>query len=198
MSTVFQDLSYSERQFDDLNLYPYLRGVLFSKNIFLRIVCFFVLEKLSKSQSADVILYVRFLSSMLLRLGVGVNFKPRKRTLAGYLNNFLLDKLNMIGLTICVLAFLSSSWFDISNQDEVKTFKIFDKASGGLTFKIKENTVLESGNFILKNNTLTSDSEFYLQIKGTAIGTIFAPTYANLTMRYQELKFTLLSNRVTL
>ena len=79
-----------------------------------------------------------------------------------------------------------------------KTFKIFDKASGGLTFKIKENIVLESGNFILKNNTLTSDSEFYLQIKGTAIGTIFAPTYSNLTMRYQELKFTLLSSRVTL
>ena len=29
--------------------------------------------------------------------------------------------------------------------------------------------VLESANFILKNNTLTSDSEFYLPIKATAI-----------------------------
>ena len=34
-------------------------------------------------------------------------------------------------------------------------------------------------NFILKNNTLTFDSEFYLQIKGTAMGTIFAASYAN-------------------
>ena len=48
--------------------------------------------------------------------------------------------------------------------------------------------VLQSANFILKNNTWTFDSEFYLQIKGTAMGTIFAPTYANLTMGYHEIK----------
>ena len=47
--------------------------------------------------------------------------------------------------------------------------------------------VLESVNFILKNNTLTFDSEFHLHIKGTAMGTIFAPTYANLTMGYHEI-----------
>ena len=45
-----------------------------------------------------------------------------------------------------------------------------------------------SSNFILKNNTLSFDSKFYLQIKGTAMGTIFAPTYANLTMAYYEIK----------
>ena len=43
----------------------------------------------------------------------------------------------------------------------------------------KKEFVLESANFILKNNTLTFDSEFYLQMKGTAMGTIFAPTYVN-------------------
>ena len=48
--------------------------------------------------------------------------------------------------------------------------------------------VWESANFILKSNTLTFDSEFYLQIKGTAMGTIFAPTYTNLTMGYHEIK----------
>ena len=35
---------------------------------------------------------------------------------------------------------------------------------------------------------VTFDSEFYLQIKGTSIGTIFTPTYANLTMGYHEIK----------
>ena len=50
--------------------------------------------------------------------------------------------------------------------------------------KFKKEFVLESANFILKNNTVTFDSEFYLQIKGTAMGTIFAPTYANLTIGY--------------
>ena len=50
--------------------------------------------------------------------------------------------------------------------------------------KFKKEFVLESANFILKNNIVTFDSEFYLQIKGTAMGTIFAPTYANLTIGY--------------
>ena len=52
----------------------------------------------------------------------------------------------------------------------------------------RKEFVLESANFILKNNTLTFDSEFYLQIKGTKMGTIFAPTYADLTMGYHEIK----------
>ena len=49
-------------------------------------------------------------------------------------------------------------------------------------------TLVLSSSFILKNNTLTFDSEFYLQIKGTAMGPIFAPYYANLTMAYYEIK----------
>ena len=54
--------------------------------------------------------------------------------------------------------------------------------------RFRKAFVLESANFILKNNMLTFDSEFYLQIKGTAMSTIFAPTYANLTMRCHEIK----------
>ena len=54
--------------------------------------------------------------------------------------------------------------------------------------RFKKEFVLESANFTLKNNTLIFDSEFYLQIKRTAMGTIFAPTYANLTIRYHEIK----------
>ena len=43
-------------------------------------------------------------------------------------------------------------------------------------------------NFILNNNTLTFDAEFYLQIKRTAMDTFFAPTDANLILRYHEIK----------
>ena len=32
------------------------------------------------------------------------------------------------------------------------------------------------------------NNEFYNQIKGTAMGTIFAPTYATLSMGYFEIK----------
>ena len=54
--------------------------------------------------------------------------------------------------------------------------------------RFRKAFVLESANFILKNNTLTFDSKFYLKIKGTTMGTIFAPTYANITMGYHEIK----------
>ena len=35
---------------------------------------------------------------------------------------------------------------------------------------------------------MTFDSVFFLQLKGTAMGTVFAPTYANLTMAYHEIQ----------
>ena len=57
-----------------------------------------------------------------------------------------------------------------------------------LDTRFRKAFVLESANFILKNNTLTFDSEFYLQIKWTAMATIFAPTYSNLTMGHPEIK----------
>ena len=65
---------------------------------------------------------------------------------------------------------------------------ILTKYSGGLNPRFRKEFVLKSADFILKNNTLTFDSEFYLQIKGTVMSTIFATTYVNLTMGYREIK----------
>ena len=50
--------------------------------------------------------------------------------------------------------------------------------------RFKKELALELANFTVKGNTLTFDSEFYLQIKQAANDTVFAPTYANLNMRY--------------
>ena len=47
---------------------------------------------------------------------------------------------------------------------------------------------LESVDFILKNNTCVFNDEYFLQLQGTAMGTVFAPTYANLSMGYHEIK----------
>ena len=55
--------------------------------------------------------------------------------------------------------------------------------------RFKTELILESANFLLKNQTLTFDPKFYWQIKGMAIGIIFAPTYVNLTMGYHEIRF---------
>ena len=48
--------------------------------------------------------------------------------------------------------------------------------------------VLESIKMILENNCVFND-EFYRQISGTTMGTIFVPAYATLTMRYFEVRF---------
>ena len=44
--------------------------------------------------------------------------------------------------------------------------------------------VSECAKFVLQNNNMKFDNEYYNQIKGTAMGTIFAPTYATLLMGY--------------
>ena len=55
--------------------------------------------------------------------------------------------------------------------------------------RFSKRFILESIKIILENNNCTFNDEFYRQISGTAMGTIFAPTYATLTMGYFEVHF---------
>ena len=48
--------------------------------------------------------------------------------------------------------------------------------------RFNKEFVLECAAFILQNNNMKFSNEFYNQIKGTAMGTIFVPTYATLSM----------------
>ena len=64
-----------------------------------------------------------------------------------------------------------------------------DKFPESLHRRFPKEFVLESVKFILENNNLNFDNEYFNQIKGTAMGAIFAPTYANLTMGFFELTF---------
>ena len=54
----------------------------------------------------------------------------------------------------------------------------------GLHGRFNKEFVLECAKLILQNNNTKFNNEFYNQIKGTALGTIFAPTYATLSMGY--------------
>ena len=54
--------------------------------------------------------------------------------------------------------------------------------------RFNKEFVLECAKFILQNNNMKFNNEFYNQIKGTSMGTIFAPTYATLSMRFFEIK----------
>ena len=64
-----------------------------------------------------------------------------------------------------------------------------DKFPESLHPRFPKEFVLESVKFILENNNLNFNNEYFNQIKGTTKGTIFTPTYANLTMGYFELTF---------
>ena len=58
---------------------------------------------------------------------------------------------------------------------------------------------MEAASFILSNNSMTFDEMFYFQIEGTAMGTIFAPTYATLSMGFHEIELhAIMRNKFTL
>ena len=54
--------------------------------------------------------------------------------------------------------------------------------------RFHKNFILEGIKLILTNNIFEFNREYYKQIKGTAMGTKMAPTYANLTLGYLERK----------
>ena len=64
-----------------------------------------------------------------------------------------------------------------------------EKHPDSLHSRFSKGFVLESIKILLENNHCTFNDEFYRQISGTAMGTIFAPTYVTLTMGYFEFHF---------
>ena len=64
-----------------------------------------------------------------------------------------------------------------------------DKFHESLHPRFSKEFVLGSVKFILENNNLKFDNDFFNQMKFTAMDNIFAPTYTNLTMAFYELIF---------
>ena len=61
-----------------------------------------------------------------------------------------------------------------------------DKHPDIIDNRFSKEFILEGLRVVLENNHFHFDNEFYLQIKGTAMGTKVAPTYATLVMGYLE------------
>ena len=64
-----------------------------------------------------------------------------------------------------------------------------NKHQDSINSRFSKAFILESIEFILKNNSFRFNDEYFLQLVGTATGTDMAPTYATLTMGYYEVKF---------
>ena len=70
----------------------------------------------------------------------------------------------------------------------VSSFRLFlTTYQDDLYSRFKKEIFLNRQTLYLKQH-VTFDFEFYIQIEGTAMGTIFARTYANLKMRYHGIK----------
>ena len=55
-----------------------------------------------------------------------------------------------------------------------------------IPIRFSNDFIIESAKFVLENNNSLFDNELYRQIKGTAMGTKFAPSYACLTIGFLE------------
>ena len=63
-----------------------------------------------------------------------------------------------------------------------------EKDPDSLPRNISKEFILEALGIVLECNVFFFDNRYYLQIKGMAMGTKLAPTYATLVMGYLELK----------
>ena len=66
--------------------------------------------------------------------------------------------------------------------DAVKCW--LDKYPTEIPTRISLTFILKALDFILKNNTFQFNDKYYRQVKGTAMGTKCAPTYATLVLGY--------------
>ena len=64
-----------------------------------------------------------------------------------------------------------------------------NKHQNSINSRFSKAFILDSADFILKNNSFKFNDEYFLQLVGRATGIDMAPAYAILTMGYYEVKF---------
>ena len=71
-------------------------------------------------------------------------------------------------------------------MEEVRYFLLKYKENIHPRFNIP--FILESPDFIFRSNACVFDKKYFLQLQGTAMGTVFAPIYVNVSKGYHEIK----------
>lgn len=102
-----------------------------------------------------------------------------------------LSKLPERSQTDCTLVTfdVSSLYTNIPHDLGISAIKYWvEKHRDKIDERFTLDFILDSVKFILENNTFYFNGTNYIQIKGTAMGTKFAPTYATLVMGYLEQK----------
>lgn len=119
--------------------------------------------------------------------------KPLCTKVTSYVRDDM-DFLNYIpqtvpGDTILVTFDVSSLYTNIPHILGLEAIQYWlDKHPDQIDSRFSKEFILAGLKLVLENNTFLFDDENYLQIKGTAMGTKVAPTYASLVMGYLEEK----------
>ena len=84
---------------------------------------------------------------------------------------------------------VTNLYSNISHTLGIEAIKYWlDKYPNCIHRRFSKNFILEAISIILENNNFTFHDKIYNQVKGTAMGTKFAPTYATLVLAYLEEK----------
>ena len=126
--------------------------------------------------------------------------KDVKRNIKDNIQFLKTCKRNVTGDTVLVTFDVRSLYTNIPHESELKSIEYFASyCKQSLNPRFTTQFILETAGFILSNNSVAFDEMFYLQIQGTAMGTIFAPTYATLSMGFHEIElYAIIRNKFTL
>jgi hypothetical protein len=154
---------------------------------------FYILPKLHKTK-----LSTRPIVSNVGHLTQGVSKYIHQHMLhtakqaASYLENSLelsklLKMIKPTNNTFIITADITSLYTNIPNEDGIKTVAkqtATDSHSPYHMRSIYKNEAMLR--LVLENNAFTFNDEYFIQTNGTAMGTIMAPTYANIYLRAKE------------
>ena len=154
---------------------------------------FYILPKLHKKtlESRPIVSNVRHPTKNISKFLHQTMIKTAESAHSFIKNSFeltkLLDQIPSTSTTFIITADIKSLYTLIPNEDGVKC------VVNELTNKTKFSPLTLSTllNLVLKNNIFNFGEENYIQINGTAMGTIMAPTYANIYLKNKEEKFLL-------
>ena len=91
--------------------------------------------------------------------------------------------------TLIVTSDVCSLYTSIPHDLGIEAIRYYiNKYQESLDKRFNKQFILDATAFVLKNNTFTFNNTNYIQLIGTAMGTIFAPTYATLVLGYLEEK----------
>ena len=154
---------------------------------------FYALPKLHKTDLSirPIISNIKHPTSNISRY-IHTILKPTAEKSLTYIKNSseLIDQLKKINITkdtIILTADIESLYTNIPNNLGCKltTIELYNDKNN--TSKPKNANAFQTLlNNVLNNNIFTFNEQHYIQTKGTAMGTIMAPTYANTLLKHME------------